>query len=151
MPRVGSIRSRTLKWVVNHRPTATFCWFPPLSLRTDSLREGAFTPIFWTIVLTTARTREREMTPMRVQSLNEQAIIFSSTVLSMKSPSDLRSSGTSAMPARRASGAFRREILFPSISTEPRVIVFSPKRLSMSSACPCPCSPPSPTISPDRS
>ena len=138
MPRVGSINRRTLNFVVNQRPTATFCWFPPLSRRTGALREGAFTSIFSTMECTKACERGARLhrctcsprTNTRSCSLPRSVQL---TVLRICDPQELRK-----CPGRRASPGLFRIVLFPSISTDPVLIASRPKRLSKSCACPWP-------------
>ena len=133
----------------SQRPRATFCWFPPLSLRTGSLMSGALTFILETIFATRAPALLREMKPRGAQSPEEQAIKFSSTVLSIRVPGSSCPRAPGRSPREGIARSPQRQS--PPLDLDRAFFAGArPKRQSSSSTCPCPSgrqSPISPALS----
>jgi hypothetical protein len=97
----------------------------------------------------TSRSGPDRSSPRPAMRPTMGSVRFSRTDMGRNRPSPLRSSGTSATPARMASLGLRRRRGVPATLISPEVERI-PNKVRNSSRCPCPASPPTPTTSPSR-
>ncbi len=107
MPCVGSSRISTFGRVASPRASATFCWLPPESVATRARTEAALIPSRETNDSASRSSAARSTSPSRLSSRSTPSEAFAATDISLTTPKRRRSSGTYAMPRRRASSGLR--------------------------------------------
>jgi len=147
-PRVGSSRISTLGLRSIHRPTTTFCWFPPERVATPHSGEGVLMPNPAIARRTMASRRPALGQPQRIHWATQGKARLKPTLCSRKRPSFLRSSLIMTMPAARASRGLRSATGLASISTCPPSTRSMPNRALASSVRPEPTRPARPSTSP---
>ncbi len=145
-PRVGSSNSSTRGRAASHLAMTTFCWLPPDRKRTS-----------WPVPREVSRTRSSSSARARASGGRSRAgtALVTSRTLSRTdwrsaSPSALRSSLTSAIPARIACRGRRGRSRLPPTVISPAVNGSAPNRARARALRPEPWSPPTPRISPAR-
>ncbi len=134
----------------SHLASTTFCWLPPDRVDTGSAGSLTLMRSFRIMAVTPAASRARSTTMPRDKPGRAASVMLAATDMGSISPSVLRSSGISAMPARLVLAAPGLVIArgAPSTATAPDTPRSTPNSASSRSRWPCPSSPPSPTISP---
>src|SRR5690606_2257432 len=148
MPRVGSSRTSSRGRVMSQRASSTFCWLPPLRLRTGVPGDaGRIRSVLMYSPTSSSRRRDGSgrVQPRAAWSARTWS---SATVRSMTRPSPLRSSGQNAMPWSIAARGVRSATVSPPIRTRPVSAGSAPDTSRASSERPDPSSPASPTTSP---
>src|SRR4051794_8524774 len=150
MPRVGSSTIRTLGSVDSHLASTTFCWLPPDSVPTLSLREWNLSCSRWAHSSAMIRSALPAMSPMRVSRARLVIVALRLIDRSMTRPCWRRSSGTKATPAAIAAVGLPLGSRRPWTSTWPPSALSTPKIARATSLRPAPTRPASATISPAR-
>ena len=122
-PFVGSSNMYTSASAISHFPIATFCWLPPDRFSTFTFPEGVLMPRLAIISFAFSFSALRSTTLNVLQNLPRLAAVkFAETDSCTRTPSFLRSSGTSASPLFTASCGDFRESFRPFSMTSPAVM-----------------------------